>query len=155
VTATQAAAFQFLRVVVDGDTLGPPPQNGVTVAEGRSHTVTLVGVPELSRYSMVVFTRQVSPQAGQVIDIAAQITAFGSIDVVSDPAGLVFVDGRQVGRSPLAGYPVTAGVVHRLEIRPAPADAARFSSYTGEFRVGPLEWKSLGRVTLPPKDGAR
>ena len=71
--------------------------------------------------------------------------------MVSQPAGTVFVDGRQVGRTPLAGFPVTAGVVHRLEIRPTTADAGRFSPYTGDFRVGPLEWKSLGRVSLPPK----
>lgn len=149
--ASPDAALPFLRVVVDGDTLGPPPVTGVKLAEGRSHTVSVVGVPELSSYTLVVFRREVSPQPGQILNIAADITAFGSIDVVSQPAGTVFVDGRQVGRTPLAGFPVTAGVVHRLEIRPTAADAGRFSPYSGEFRVGPLEWKSLGRVSLPPK----
>ncbi len=149
--ASPDAALPFLRVVVDGDTLGPPPVTGVKLAEGRSHNITVVGVPELSSYTLVVFRREVSPQPGQILDISADITAFGSIDVVSQPAGTVFVDGRQVGRTPLAGFPVTAGVVHRLEIRPAAADAGRFSPYSGEFRVGPLEWKSLGRVSLPPK----
>lgn len=153
VTASPSAALPFLKVVVNGDTLGAPPMSGVRVAEGRTHTVTIVGVPELSSYSLVVFTREVAAQPGQVLDVAAQITAFGSIDVVSQPAGTVFVDGRQVGRTPLAGYPVTAGVVHRLEIRPLPADAARHAPYRGEFRVEPLEWKSLGRVTLPPAGG--
>lgn len=155
ITASPSAALPYLKVVVNGDTLGPPPQTGVSVAEGRTHTVTLVGVPELSSYSLVVFSREVAAQPGQAVDVAAQITAFGSIDIVSEPAGTVFVDGRQVGRTPLAGYPVTAGVVHRLEIRPTPADAARFSPYRGEFRVEPLEWKSLGRVTLPPAGGGR
>ncbi|HSW28818.1 MAG TPA: adenylate/guanylate cyclase domain-containing protein [Longimicrobiales bacterium] len=149
--ASPAAALPFLKVVVDGDTLGPPPVTGVKLAEGRSHTVSVVGVPELSSYTLVVFRREVSPQPGQILNIAADITAFGSIDVISQPAGTVFVDGRQVGRTPLAGFPVTAGVVHRLEIRPTAADAGRFSPYSGEFRVGPLEWKSLGRVSLPPK----
>jgi len=149
--ASPAAALAFLKVVVDGDTLGPPPVTGVMLTAGRSHTVTVVGVPDLSSYSLVVFRREVSPQPGQILNIAADITAFGSIDVVSQPGGTVFVDGRQVGRTPLAGYPVTAGVVHRLEIRPSTADAARFSPYTGDFRVEPLEWKSLGRVSLPPK----
>lgn len=153
VTASPAAALPFLKVVVNGDTLGAPPLSGVRVAEGRTHTVTIVGVPELSSYSLVVFTREMAAQPGQVLDVAAQITAFGSIDVVSQPAGTVFVDGRQVGRTPLAGYPVTAGVVHRLEIRPLPTDAARHAPYRGEFRVEPLEWKSLGRVTLPPAGG--
>ena len=59
------------------------------------------------------------------------------------------LDGRQVGRTPLAGYPVSAGVVHRLEIRPSPADQAKFGPFTTEFRVNALEWKSLGRVALP------
>ena len=153
VTASPAAALPFLKVVVNGDTLGALPLSGVRVAEGRTHTVTIVGVPELSSYSLVVFTREMAAQPGQILDVAAQITAFGSIDVVSQPAGTVFVDGRQVGRTPLAGYPVTAGVVHRLEIRPLPADAARHAPYRGEFRVEPLEWKSLGRVTLPPAGG--
>lgn len=153
VTASPPAALPFLKVVVNGDTLGSPPQTGIRVAEGRTHTVTLVGVPELSSFSLVVFTREVAAQPGQTLDVSAQITAFGSIDVVSQPAGTVFVDGRQVGRTPLAGYPVTAGVVHRLEIRPLPADAARHAPYRGEFRVEPLEWKSLGRVTLPASGG--
>lgn len=153
VTASPAAALPFLKVVVNGDTLGAPPLSGVRVAEGRSHTVTIVGVPELSSYSLVVFTREVAAQPGQILNVAAQITAFGSIDVVSQPAGTVFVDGRQVGRTPLAGYPVTAGVIHRLEIRPLPADAARHAPFRGEFRVEPLEWKSLGRVTLPQAGG--
>ena len=149
--ASPPAALPFLKVVVDGDTLGPPPVTGVKIAEGRTHAVSLVGVPELSSYTLVVFRREVSPQPGQILNISAEITAFGSIDVVSQPAGTVFVDGRQVGRTPLAGFPVTAGVVHRLEIRPTTADAGRFSPFTGDFRVGPLEWKSLGRVSLPPK----
>ncbi|MHB1193475.1 MAG: adenylate/guanylate cyclase domain-containing protein [Longimicrobiales bacterium] len=149
--ASPDAALPFLKVVVDGDTLGSPPVTGVKLAEGRSHTVAVVGVPELSSYTLVVFRREVSPQPGQILNISADITGFGSIDVVSQPAGTVFVDGRQVGRTPLAGFPVTAGVVHRLEIRPTAADAGRFSPYSGEFRVGPLEWKSLGRVSLPPK----
>jgi hypothetical protein len=150
--ASPPAALPFLRVVVDGDTLGPPPVSGVKLAEGRAHTLAVVGVPELSSYSLVVFRREVSPQPGQILNIAADITAFGSIDVVSQPPGTVFVDGRQVGRTPLAGFPVTAGVVHRLEIRPTTADASRFSPYSGEFRVEPLEWKSLGRISLPSKD---
>ena len=147
---SQAAARPFLKVVVDGDTLGPPPVSGYQLAPGRRHDLAIVGTPDLSAYTLVVFQREVTPQPGQVLDIGAEITAFGSIDVVSQPSGTVFVDGRQVGRTPLAGYPVTAGVVHRLEIRPTAAEAGRFAPFSGEFRVEPLEWKSLGRLALPP-----
>ena len=51
----------------------------------------------------------------------------------------------------MAGYPVTAGVVHRLEIRPTAADEGAFEAFRAEFRVEPLEWKSLGRLALPPR----
>jgi hypothetical protein len=89
-------------------------------------------------------------EPGQVLNVTAEVTPFGSIDIVSQPAGIVFVDGRQVGRTPLAGYPVTARVAHRIEIRPAAGDGS-VGPYTAEFRVEPFEWKSLGRVTLPPR----
>jgi hypothetical protein len=92
----------------------------------------------------------VTLRAGESMNIAAQISAFGSIDVVSQPGGAVYIDGRQVGRTPLAGYPVLAGVIHRLEIRPSPADQSNYGSFTTEFRVNALEWKSLGRLQLPP-----
>ena len=150
-TAVPAAALRFLKVVVDGDTLGPPPVNGHRLTEGSTHTITIVGVPDLSRYTLIVYRREVAAEAGKVLDITAEITSFGSIDVVSTPSGVVLVDGRQVGRTPLTGYPVTAGVVHRLEVKPTPVDEARFAPFTSAFRVEPLEWKSLGRLALPPK----
>jgi hypothetical protein len=143
------AAQPFLKLVIDGDTVRS--LRGVTLDE-RAHTVVLVGVPDQSSFALPVFRQSVTVQPGQVLNLSAQITPFGSIDVVSEPSGAVFIDGRQVGRTPLAGYPVTAGTPHRLEIRPSPADQGRVAPYTGEFRVQPLEWKSLGRVTLPPRD---
>lgn len=152
-TVASEAAAPFLKVVLDGDTLGPPPIKGRQLTEGRSHVVTIVGVPDLSAYTLVVYRKEITPQPGQVLDVSAEITAFGSIDVASVPTGTVYVDGHQVGRTPLAGYPVTAGVVHRLEIRPSPADTDRVGPFLGEFRVGPLEWKSLGRLPLPPRGG--
>ena len=84
---------------------------------------------KLSSFGLPVFRESVSVQAGQTVNLAPEITPFGSIDIVSEPAGAVFVDGRQVGRTPLAGYPVTAGTIHRLEIRPSPADAGDAAWY--------------------------
>jgi len=48
-------------------------------------------------------------------------------------------------------YPVTAGTVHTLEIRPLPADEATRGPYVVDFRVELLEDKSLGRVELPTR----
>ena len=151
-TVSPAAAQPFVRVVIDGDTVGAPPLRGVSLAEGRTHTITLVGIPELSQHRLAVYQQTFPVEPGQVLNVAAEVTPFGSIDVVSEPAGTVFVDGRQVGRTPLAGYPVTARVVHRLEIRPTGADTERVGVHASEFRVDPFEWRSLGRVTLPPRE---
>ena len=46
-------------------------------------------------------------------------------------------------------YPVTAGLVHTLEIRPLEADAETHVPYVTDFSVELLEDKSLGRVELP------
>ncbi len=145
------AGRPFVKVVVDGDTLGPPPVSGVSLAPEQPHTIVVVGTPELSAHSITVFERTVTPTPGEAVRIEARIIPFGSIDVVSEPRGIVFINGRQVGRTPVAGIPVMAGRVHRIEIRPLPADARRVGVFTGEFRVAPFEWKSLGRVTLPPR----
>lgn len=151
VTVVPAAAQPFVKVVIDGDTVGTPPLRGLSLSEGRSHSVVVVGVPELSAFVLPVFRESVTLRAGQTVNLAAEISAFGSIDVVSQPSGAVFVDGRQVGRTPLAGYPVLAGIVHRLEIRPSQADQDLYGPFTTEFRVDALEWRSLGRLVLPPR----
>ena len=150
-TVVPAAAQPFIRVVIDGDTVGPAPLKGFALSQ-REHTVVLVGVPELSSFALPVFWQTVTIQPGEAVTLAAQITGFGSVDVVSESAGAGFIDGRQVGRTPLAGYPVVAGTIHRLEVRPSTADQAKFAPYTTDFRVQPLEWKSLGRVALPARE---
>ena len=151
VRVVPAAAQPFVKVVIDGDTLGSPPLRGISLSEGRSHSVVVVGVPELSAFVLPVFRETVTARPGQAVNLSAQISAFGSIDVVSQPSGDVFVDGRRVGRTPLAGYPVLAGVIHRLEIRPSQADQGRYGPFRTEFRVNALEWKSLGRLVLPQR----
>jgi len=145
------AGRPFVKVVVDGDTLGPPPVSGVSLAAEQPHTIVVVGAPELSSHTITVFERTVTPRPGEAVQIEAVIIPFGSVDVVSEPRGIVFIDGRQVGRTPVAGIPVVAGRLHRIEIRPLPADQNRVGPFTGEFRVLPFEWKSLGRLVLPPK----
>jgi len=148
-TIVPEAALEFVKVVVDGDTMAAPVR-GLSLEEGRSHSVVVVGIPELSAYTLQVFRTSVPVEPGQTLDLTAQLTPFGSVDVVSQPPGTVYIDGRRVGKTPLAGYPVTAGAIHKLEIMPLPDDAAAYAPFTAEFRVKPLEWKSLGRLSLPP-----
>jgi hypothetical protein len=150
ISVVPANAQAYVKVVIDGDTIGTAPLRGHPLGVGGSHQVILVGVPDLSSFALPVFRQTVTHKAGESMNIAAQISAFGSIDVGSQPSGAIYVDGRQVGRTPLAGYPVLAGVVHRLEIRPSPSDQSSYRSFTTEFRVNALEWKSLGRLQLPP-----
>ena len=77
------------------------------------------------------------------------MTPFGTINIASAPGGRVFVDREELGSTPLVSYPVTAGPIHTLEIRPVDADAATRGTYVVDFRVELLEDKSLGRVELP------
>jgi len=79
------------------------------------------------------------------------VTAFGTITIASTPGGTVLVDGEEIGPAPLVSHPVTAGVVHNLEIRPLGADAATRAPYIADFSVEFLEAKSLGRVQLPTR----
>ena len=79
------------------------------------------------------------------------MTPFGTISIDSRPGGTVFIDGEEIGPTALVSYPVTAGPVHALEIRPLDADAATRAPYLADFRVELLEDKPLGRVELPAR----
>ena len=61
------------------------------------------------------------------------------------------IDGVAVGNTPLQRHLVTAGVTHRLEIRPMGDDAATYGTYSVEFTLDPMENAGLGRVTLPAR----
>lgn len=138
-------------VVIDGDTLGPAPVRNRVLAEGIAHRVEIFGKPEFSARMIRIYDAQQTLSPGQRLTLRAQVTPFGTISVDSTPGGTVFVDGQEIGSTALVTYPVTAGAVHTLEIRPLPANEATHGPYVVDFRVELLEDKSLGRVELPAR----
>ncbi len=149
-TISPAEAADFVRVEVDGSPTALPI-SGLSLTEEEPHRIVVLGVPDRSSYSIPVFERTVTPTPGQRVTLNAEITPFGSIDVNSEPSGILFIDGREVGPTPVVGYAVPAGVTIDLEIRPTEADAERYDVFTGATRVEPLQWRSLPRIELPPK----
>jgi hypothetical protein len=138
-------------VVIDGDTLGPAPLGNGVLAEGVAHRVEIFGKPEFSARLIRIYDGQQTPAPAQRLTPRAQVTPLGTVSIDSTPGGTVFVDGQEIGSTALVTYPVTAGTVHTLEIRPLPADETTHGPYVVDFRVELLEDKSLGRVELPAR----
>ena len=138
-------------VILDGETLGPAPIQNRVVSEGVAHRIEIFGTSEVSPRTIRIFdvTQTLSP--AQQLTLRAEVTPFGTINIDSRPGGTVFVDGEEIGPTALVSYPVAAGPVHTLEIRPLDADAATLAPYLADFRVELLEDKFLGRVELPAR----
>ena len=138
-------------VVIDGDTLGPAPIQDRVVSEGVAHRIEIFGTSEVSRRTIRIFDTRQTLSPAQRLTLRAEVTPFGTITIASTPGGTVFIDGEEIGPTALVSYPVAAGPVHTLEIRPLDADAATRAPYLADFTVELLEDKSLGRVELPAR----
>jgi hypothetical protein len=136
-------------VVIDGDTVGPAPILDRVASEGVTHRIEIFGTSSVSVSTVRIYDAVLTLSPGQNLTVSAEVTPFGTITIASTPGGTVFVDGEETGPAPLANYPVTAGSVHTLEIRPLDEDAATRAPYVADFRVELLEDKILGRVELP------
>ena len=136
-------------VVIDGDAVGPAPIEDLEVSEGVAHRIEIFGTSQISRETIRIYDASETLSPAQNLTVSAEVTPFGTINIASVPGGTVFIDGEEIGTTPLMSYPVTAGPVHTLEIRPLAADAATRGTYEVDFRVELLEDKSLGRVELP------
>ena len=136
-------------VVIDGDTVGPAPIQGRVVSEGVAHRIEIFGTSPVSIGTIRIYDAVQTLSPAQSLTVSAAVTPFGTITIASTPGGRVFVDGEEIGPAPLVSYPVTAGLVHTLEIRPLEADAETHVPYVADFSVELLEDKSLGRVELP------
>ena len=136
-------------VVIDGDTVGPAPIQGRVVSEGVAHRIEIFGTSPVSIGTIRIYDAVQTLSPAQSLTVNAAVTPFGTITIASTPGGRVFVDGEEIGPAPLVSYPVTAGLVHTLEIRPLEADAETHVPYVTDFSVELLEDKSLGRVELP------
>lgn len=138
-------------VFIDGEELGPAPVEGRVVSEGVAHRVEIFGTSEFSPRTIRIFDASQTLSPAQRLTLTAEVTPFGTISIDSSPGGTVFIDGEELGPTALVTYPVAAGPVHTLEIRPLDVDAANHGSYLADFRVELLEDKSLGRVALPAR----
>ncbi len=138
-------------VFIDGEELGPAPVEGRVVSEGVAHRVEIFGTSEFSPRTIRIFDASQTLSPAQRLTLTAEVTPFGTISIDSSPGGTVFIDGEELGHTALVTYPVAAGPVHTLEIRPLDVDAANHASYLADFRVELLEDKSLGRVALPAR----
>ena len=136
-------------VVIDGDRVGPAPIRDRVVSEGVAHRIEIFGTSPVSIGTIRIYDAVQTLSPAQSLTVSAAVTPFGTITIASTLGGRVFVDGEEVGPAPLVSYPITAGVVHTLEIRPLDADAATRAPYVADFSVELLEDKSLGRVELP------
>ncbi len=138
-------------VVIDGETLGPAPIQNRVLSEGVAHRIEIFGTSEFSPRTIRIFNASQTLSPAQDLTLRAQVTPFGTISIDSRPGGTVFIDGEELGPTALVTYPVAAGPVHTLEIRPLDEDAATLAPYVVDFRVELLEDKSLGRVELPAR----
>jgi len=136
-------------VFIDGDRVGPAPIRDRVVSEGVAHRIEIFGTSPVSIGTIRIYDAVQTLSPAQSLTMRAAVTPFGTITIASTSGGRVFVDREEVGPAPLVSYPVTAGVVHTLEIRPLDADAATRAPYVADFSVELLEDKSLGRVELP------
>ncbi len=138
-------------VVIDGETLGPAPIRDRVVSEGVAHRVEIFGTSEFSPRTIRIYDSRQTLSPAQNFTLRAEVTPFGTISIDSRPGGTVFIDGEELGTTALVTYPVAAGTVHTLEIRPLDEDAATHAPYVADFTVELLEDKSLGRVQLPAR----
>ena len=138
-------------VVIDGETLGPAPIQNRVVSEGVAHRIEIFGTSEFSPRTVRIFDASQTLSPAQQLTLRAEVTPFGTISIDSRPGGRVFVDGDELGPTALVTFPVAAGPVHTLEIRPLDGDTATHAPYVVDFRVELLEDKSLGRVELPER----
>ena len=138
-------------VVIDGEAVGPAPVRDRVVSEGVEHRIEIFGTSEFSPRTIRIFDSRQTLSPAQSLTLRAEVTPFGTISIDSRPSGTVFIDGEEIGSTALVTYPMAAGPVHTLEIRPLDDDAAAFAPYVADFRVELLEDKSLGRVQHPAR----
>jgi len=138
-------------VVIDGEAVGPAPIQGRVVSEGVAHRIEIFGTSEFSPRTIRIFDASQTLSPAQRVTLRAEVTPFGTISIDSRPGGRVFLAGDGLGPTALVTFPVAAGPVHTLEIRPLDVDAETHAPYVADFRVELLEDKSLGRVELPAR----
>jgi len=139
-----------VKLVLDGRTIGYMPVNNLEIAANQQHRVELLGTDLNSSYTVSLHTRQIMLEPGQHFQIRQEVPPFGSLTVSSEPYADVFIDGRRVGATPLAGFVLLAGE-HDLELHPTFEYESNYTIYRDKIQVPPFDDVNLGRVNLPPK----
>lgn len=139
-----------VKLELDGRTIGYMPINNLEIAPNQQHRVELLGTDLNSSYTVSLHTRQIMLEPGQHFQIRQEVPPFGSLTVSSEPYADVFIDGRRVGSTPLAGFVLLAGE-HDLELHPTFEHERSYTIYRDRIQVPPFDDLNLGRINLPPK----
>jgi hypothetical protein len=139
-----------VKMVLDGRTIGYMPIMNLEVTPNERHRVELLGTDLNSSYTVSLHTRQIMLEPGQHFQIRQEVPPFGSFTVSSEPYADVFIDGRRVGSTPLAGF-VLLGGEHDLELHPTFEYERNYTIYRDKIQIPPFDDLNLGRVNLPPK----
>ena len=99
-------------MVIDGDTVGPAPIEDLQVSEGVAHRIEIFGTSQVTRETIRIYDTRETLSPAQRLTVSAEVTPFGTINIASVPGGRVFIDGEEIGPTPLMSYPVTAGPAH-------------------------------------------
>ncbi len=150
ISVRPARVMRLIRLVLDGRTIGTLPIEGLEIEPDQRHSVELVGTHANSSYSVSLHRRTIMLRPGEQFEVSPRIKPFGAITVTSEPYADVFIDGKHVGATPLAGYVLLAGP-HKLELHPTAESASRYAVRQLEFVVPPFDEVHLGRVELPPR----
>ena len=139
-------AMELVRFELDGKDMGSVPKLNISISSGRRHTVKVIAQAPMSSHTLLLHEQSFTASANQKVDVAPTVRPFGIFTVTAEPAADVFIDGKYVGVTPLAGYPLPAGE-HALELHPA-AEADSYSVHKASLSLGPFERKSLGLIKL-------
>ncbi|MGD8698722.1 MAG: protein kinase [Gemmatimonadales bacterium] len=139
-----------VKLVLDGREIGYMPVQNLEVAPNRQHRLELLGTDLNSSYTVSLHVRQVMLEPGQHFQIRQEVPPFGSFTVSSEPYADVFIDGRRVGSTPLAGFVLMAGE-HDLELHPTFEHERDFTIYRDKIQIPQFADLNLGRISLPPK----
>ncbi len=138
-------------IVLDGEELGPGSASARSISENTDHTIEIFGTAPTGDARILIFSETVRLRPAQARTLQARVEPFGTIGILSEPRGTVYIDGVEIGGTPLAQLLVIAGREHTIEVRPAEEDVANYAPYTSKFTVEPLAHNALGRVRLPAR----
>lgn len=128
-------------VFIDGASLGKAPIERTDLSPGKHYVV-------VRKQGYAEWKRELDLEAGKDVSLTAELSASGTIKVLSNvPGADVFIDGQMMGRTPLSLDTVQAGE-HLVEVKkPGYLDAKQ------PFRIEGGEQKILSADLSPVRTG--